>query len=82
MLFRSVEAKTAQERARYVKDLALIFGDNDELRRKDIIDRIISEQRVTPDGAKKKVDKAAAIGAIIKAGEDRNAPYKLAVNIP
>ena len=77
-----VEAKTAQERARYVKDLALIFGDNDELRRKDIIDRIISEQRVTPDGAKKKVDKAAAIGAIIKAGEDRNAPYKLAVNIP
>ena len=77
-----VEAKTAQERARYVKDLALIFGDNDELRRKDIIDRIISEQRVTPDGAKKKVDKAAAIGAIIKAGEGRNAPYKLAVNIP
>ena len=65
-----------------MKDLALIFGDNDELRRKDIIDRIISEQRVTPDGAKKKVDKAAAIGAIIKAGEGRNAPYKLAVNIP
>lgn len=77
-----VEAKTAAERESWRKDFALIFGEDEELRRKDIIDRIISGQGVTPDGAKKKVDKAAAIGAIVKAGEDRNAPYKLAVNIP
>lgn len=76
-----VESKTAAERESWRKDLAVIFGDDEELRRKDIIDRIINDQGVTPDGAKKKVDKATAIGAIVKVGEDRNAPYKLAVNI-
>lgn len=74
-----VESKTAAKRESLHNDFAMVFGNDKELRRKDIIARIISSQdKKDEEKAKNKVRAAVSNGVIFKTGKGKNDPYKLA----
>lgn len=73
VLKRQREAKAEEWR----KDLRLIFGDNVELSRTEIKQRIMERQGLEKTSADNKITEAVNCGALAKTHDSHRAPYKI-----
>lgn len=74
----ALQMQRETERRKWVNDLTLIFGDDEELQHAEIKRRIMKSQSLDERAARTKIDNAAKVGAIEKTGHDRRDPYRLA----
>lgn len=74
-----VMGKKRQETAELWKnDLRPIFGEEKTLSYKDLRSRIMDKQQLSKSAAEKKISSAKECEAIVKVGDKKNSPYKLA----
>lgn len=70
------------EKMKWRSNFMLLFGDDETLRAKDLVARIVEHERLEERAAKNKISKATEMGVIKKTGNLRTDPYSLVVPNP